>query len=657
MALRQDSDYSNYVCGDPNSGLSNVAMRPESLTERPPSSLAQILLAHSLYHEEPNAEEASRRYKSNQLVALYGDPDEPTNQSLDDPQLDDTSSSIVDTPLPSLRPSPTSGSSLRDFCLDIFSDESMGNDLLPFNCDKAFSVSTEPHGFINPLDYLQPHNVENPKPQISAALKSPGPSAGDESVDCQVNSKGTLTQKSDLTTTTQSIAKIIGNKDIESTNEQSTTKFDCPGTWTSKRACEEPAIRLLPSISTSRFRVPSQCSLSSSSPITEYDSIVSSEFEDEANEINQSPLQPLASLILDELLRVFFCGHSPLLRECHKSVQSGNTTSQSQNYVSDPKQGDDINGGSKTSSRRKRKRQNSEERDSGDEGDEGKHPSKKLAVKPSVEAEPIFWACPFSKWKPLSYRKCYQYVLKDISRVKQHLRRYHERPHYCPVCWEVFREEDEFETHIQGRYCSPRPKVDVEGVSSAQQKQLERRSDKQLSKPEQWYAVYETLFPGQPRPDNPYIESDLSAELISFQRFMATEGLAVVERKARENIPAHLVPHEDELLLFSQVLFQQAVPEILRKYDATRSKNDNSEVPKEHPPPGLLFNLDSDSGFGTISPGSIEMSNLNRPYDPFQSPSTDFESLPSDWTSLNYVDPTWEAVNPFLNWDTGNRLV
>lgn len=155
----------------------------------------------------------------------------------------------------------------------------------------------------------------------------------------------------------------------------------------------------------------------------------------------------------------------------------------------------------------KRKRVQGEDQNSedGDRDDEEKRPARRLQPSSSLELRDMFWACPFSKWKPLTYRKCCQYIPKDVSRVKQHLRRYHERPSYCPVCWEVFKEEGEYECHIQRRGCSPQPRKDIERITPAQHKQLERRSEKQLSKSEQWYAIYEILFSGQPRPNSPYI--------------------------------------------------------------------------------------------------------------------------------------------------------
>ncbi|KAI0850327.1 hypothetical protein F5Y00DRAFT_268461 [Daldinia vernicosa] len=393
----------------------------------------------------------------------------------------------------------------------------------------------------------------------------------------------------------------------------------------------------MPSPLPSTFSNSHPSSLGNSSNVTEYDSTNSSDFEEDINGMDHAILQPLTSSILEELLSVFYRQLS-LSRNRPNEAASGNTTSRPQSRTATQKQGDSPSKDSITSSRGKRRRKDSDQHQSGDEGDEDRYPHKKLHLDRPVEVQPTFWACPFSKWKPLSYCKCRQYILKDISRVKQHLRRYHERPPYCPVCWEVFREEDGFESHIQDRSCSPRPKPDLEGITTTQQKQLERRSDKQLSKPEQWYAIYTILFPGQPHPDSPYLESDLSSELLLLQKFIATDGLEIVERKAREHIPPDLMPLEDEVLAYSQALFQQAIPEILQRYDASRPINHGPATLKRS---GLssLSGTDCDSGYGTLSQEDRSTQNKGLGVHKEQNCATisGIDHTGIDWTTINDV--------------------
>ncbi|KAI1643011.1 uncharacterized protein F4817DRAFT_320204 [Daldinia loculata] len=432
----------------------------------------------------------------------------------------------------------------------------------------------------------------------------------------------------------------VTDKAIEGSysKQQNTSRQSSPSIELSKTLGNhiDPSI---PSPLPSAFNNSHPSSLGNSSNVTEYDSTNSSDFEEEINGMDHGILQQLTSSILDELLGIFYRQLS-LSKGRPNEAASGNTTSRHQNRTATPKQGDSPSKDSGTSLRGKRRRKDSDQHQSGDEGDEDRYPHKKLHLDRPVEVQPTFWACPFSKWKPLSYRKCCQYILKDISRVKQHLRRYHERPPYCPVCWEVFREEDGFESHIQDRTCSPRPKTDLEGITPTQQKQLERRSDKQLSKPEQWYAIYTILFPGQPHPDSPYLESDLSSELLLLQKFIATDGLEIVERKAREHIPPDLMPHEDEVLAYSQALFQQAIPEILQRYDASRPINNGPEILKRSGLSSLSGN-DCDSGYGTLSQVSQDRSTQNKGLGTHKEQdhgiTNGIDHTGFDWTSIDDV--------------------
>ncbi|KAI1086551.1 hypothetical protein F5B19DRAFT_498246 [Rostrohypoxylon terebratum] len=180
------------------------------------------------------------------------------------------------------------------------------------------------------------------------------------------------------------------------------------------------------------------------------------------------------------------------------------------------------------------------------------------------------WACPFAKMDPMSYSSCNRYNLKDITRVKQHLDRVHERPHFCPVCWTKFRLEEEYQYHIRERKCSVRPEVAIEGVTSEQKKLLKCRSDTRLSKREQWYAIYRILFPDKPQPTSPYAGSGLSGELLSVYKFAKTEGHGIMERKALQDLPWTLIPQQNEVFNFVGHLYREVIEEVFQSYNRAR---------------------------------------------------------------------------------------
>ncbi|KAI0967650.1 hypothetical protein F4678DRAFT_239241 [Xylaria arbuscula] len=335
-------------------------------------------------------------------------------------------------------------------------------------------------------------------------------------------------------------------------------------------------------------------SLSSSTIGSVDGSTTSSDYEDDITlNSNRSVLEPLIEPLLIRLISAYSSdavSRGPKDQETNKNYDKGTSyPADEQRAGIGPQDPNKIN-----SAKRKHDdsyRSHSDGRAGDDE--EPQPPAKTRVVQHS--RKDALLACPFAKWKPLSYQCCYKYIMKDISRVKQHLRRNHKRPLHCPTCWEVFRDEDAFYPHIQSRLCLPEPKVELEGLTATQQEHLERKVDRNLSKSEQWYSIFSILFPDSARPGSAYLENNLSAELLSFQKFMATDGLEIVEQTARVQISAHLMPQAEELVTFSQILFQQAIPEILKRYESTRP---HSSSP--------------DSGYGTLSNNSgLDGSHLN----------------------------------------------
>ncbi|KAI0552900.1 hypothetical protein F4679DRAFT_28524 [Xylaria curta] len=318
-------------------------------------------------------------------------------------------------------------------------------------------------------------------------------------------------------------------------------------------------------------------SLSNSTPRSADESTTSSDYEDDIISDTSDVLKPLIEPLLQKLLSAYSRYTLGKKSEDGEAKQSSNSgVPGSAISVATGKQTVTGHQYSRNSNPTKRKRQDlSRSNDNGEDEDEEKEPPPRKRVEQLKEDALL--ACPFVKWKPLSYRSCHKYIMKDIRRVKQHLRRNHMRPLYCPTCWETFKVEETFYSHIEGRSCLPKPKRELEGVTSTQQGLLEHKADRKLSRSDQWYAIFSILFPDSPRPRSAYLESDLSAELLDFQNFMATDGLEIVEQTVHEQIPTSLIPQTEEIVTFSQVVFQQAIPEILKKYEATRPHNSSPD--------------------------------------------------------------------------------
>jgi hypothetical protein len=127
-------------------------------------------------------------------------------------------------------------------------------------------------------------------------------------------------------------------------------------------------------------------------------------------------------------------------------------------------------------------------------------------------------ACPYSKHDPIRYseanqilsekpyRRCRTVYLTNIPRLKQHLYRVHRRPeYYCSSCYMDFATENECETHSRSRLCVLRVCPFEEKMTSDQCKAVKRRRMGETPV-NAWFGIFEILFPGAERPNDPYVE-------------------------------------------------------------------------------------------------------------------------------------------------------
>lgn len=150
----------------------------------------------------------------------------------------------------------------------------------------------------------------------------------------------------------------------------------------------------------------------------------------------------------------------------------------------------------------------------------------------------LSFACPFFKKDPVRWRPCYKHELRRIRDVKQHLRRAHPVRPYCPTCGEVFEDdptEDRLNRHLRSRECQPKAFDRPQGITWQQREQLSRRVPARLSEADQWFVVFDTVFPGHPRPPTPYVDPDMSEDLSSYFEFSAARGSQIL----RQSISRH----------------------------------------------------------------------------------------------------------------------
>ncbi|KAK4153991.1 hypothetical protein C8A00DRAFT_33245 [Chaetomidium leptoderma] len=176
----------------------------------------------------------------------------------------------------------------------------------------------------------------------------------------------------------------------------------------------------------------------------------------------------------------------------------------------------------------KRRRQQPSGDDDDDESASERSPPHKQAHKPPSSGKTPkrrILACPFWKAQPNKYKCCFTKVLSRIRDVKQHLTRIHSPAFYCDRCSTMFPDKQAHHQHVSdpdGLFCPP--SIQLDSISRHQQTQISRKSNSKLSEEQQWFALWEIIFPGgaHARPASAYRDAEVSEEFCAFRDFCAT---------------------------------------------------------------------------------------------------------------------------------------
>ncbi|ROW14566.1 hypothetical protein VPNG_03264 [Cytospora leucostoma] len=158
-------------------------------------------------------------------------------------------------------------------------------------------------------------------------------------------------------------------------------------------------------------------------------------------------------------------------------------------------------------------------------------PPKKRGRKKVSEGQPRL-ACHFQKRFPERHPTCGGFTL--IAYVKGHLRSKHTRsPYYCPRCNSIFKTDDERDEHIELIISSPCKKQAYDTsteISASMAKQLHKRVEQSSELREQWFSVWDTIFPGVPRPPTHTYDicSDLPVQVLGLYTYLENEGPGTV---------------------------------------------------------------------------------------------------------------------------------
>jgi hypothetical protein len=201
------------------------------------------------------------------------------------------------------------------------------------------------------------------------------------------------------------------------------------------------------------------------------------------------------------------------------------------------------------------------ERDTPSRGPHASHKKRKV--------QEVTFSCPFFKKDPMAHSICCKYVLTRIRDVKQHLARRHQMPIYCPRCIQIFSDENLRDSHVRNMTCQPVPYGTLEGITEGQKKQLAKKAPANQTSEAQWFGIFDILFPNhQPKPESPYMDTELFQNVIGYQSFLVSHGPRILEDiLTRHGSVAWNLPNGDaDLQAFRHRLLQDGFRMIFQQW-------------------------------------------------------------------------------------------
>lgn len=139
-------------------------------------------------------------------------------------------------------------------------------------------------------------------------------------------------------------------------------------------------------------------------------------------------------------------------------------------------------------------------------------PSRSSSVKQATRT----FACPYYLHDRNRHSDCLYIRLTRLSDVRQHLlERAHYQPVHCPVCGRRFQgrladARRQRDAHVRARTCEPSPfpfhypGITEDGEQRIREIARNNRTN-HFTEVHRWYMIWDFLFPGEPRPESPFL--------------------------------------------------------------------------------------------------------------------------------------------------------
>ncbi|KAH8884389.1 hypothetical protein GQ53DRAFT_613312, partial [Thozetella sp. PMI_491] len=220
-------------------------------------------------------------------------------------------------------------------------------------------------------------------------------------------------------------------------------------------------------------------------------------------------------------------------------------------------------------------------------------------------------ACPFLKRAPLKYgHRCAKYQLSRVRDVKQHLARCHTPERYCQRCLATdFANEESLQMHLDVGKCPRRDPALLDGISYHQTRQLSKKSSPNLGDEDQWFAVWEILFPGDPKPSSAYIDMTLSLDIRLFREYSLSRGPELLLEQveiAQATVSQELT--EQQRRRYLESVISQGIADLFEQWQSTLSTSSSTRSQRHSPrttePETPVLSVDSGVAMGSQTSSS-----------------------------------------------------
>ncbi|CAI4215866.1 unnamed protein product [Parascedosporium putredinis] len=116
--------------------------------------------------------------------------------------------------------------------------------------------------------------------------------------------------------------------------------------------------------------------------------------------------------------------------------------------------------------------------------------------------------------------------------------------------------------------CQLLPPDQFEGISIRQSRALSRKSNHALSQEQQWFAIWDIVYPGMKRPSSAYIDSDLAEELCAFRDYYQDQGTSVIMASLDSNATWEMSSEERNSNV--RRIIREALNQIYERWVSTR---------------------------------------------------------------------------------------